>query len=165
MAERLVHLRGDVLRERAARSDVDDLESAADGEQRRVVRQRELRERELERVARGVRLVRFRMPRVAIVRGIDVAAAGEEDAVEAVERRRCIHGEHARLAARAPDGFDVVGQPIGRGDADDCHYILGGTAMPMRSSARVSCARKYATPAARQSRASACSSLRIGYRW
>ena len=33
-------------------------------------------------------------------------------------------------------------------------YILAGTAMPMRSSARVSCARTYAMPAARQARTS-----------
>ena len=34
------------------------------------------------------------------------------------------------------------------------HHIRAGTAMPIRSSARVSCARKYATPAARHTRTS-----------
>ena len=164
MAERLVDLRRNVLRERSAGGDVDDLQSAAHREQRRVACEGKLRKRKLERIARRVRFVRLRMPRVAVVGGVDVAAAGKEHAVETVECGRCIHREHTRVAAGPPNGFDVVGQPVGWRDADDGHYILGGTAMPMRSSARVSCARTYATPAARQSRAAACSSLRIGYR-
>ena len=85
-----------------------------------------LRKRKLERVARGVRFVRLRMPRVAVVGGVDVAAAGKEHAVEAVECGRCIHRKHTRVAAGPSNGFDVVGQPVGRCDADDGHYISRG---------------------------------------
>jgi hypothetical protein len=151
MTERLVDLRRNVLRQRPARRDVDDLQSAAHREQRRIARESKLCERQLVRIARGVRFVRFRMPRVAVVRGVDVAAAGEEHAVEAVECRRRIHGEHTRVAAGAPNGFDVVGQPVGRRDADDGHYILGGTPMPMRSSA--ASAARARTPRRRRARA------------
>ena len=41
-------------------------------------------------------------------------------------------------------------------------YIRDGTSIPIRSSARVSCVRKYATPAARHRFRSIWSSLRIG---
>src|SRR5687768_11075244 len=78
MAERLVQLRRDVLHERAARGDVDHLQPATDRQQRRALRQRELGERQLERVAGRVWFVRVRMARVAIVRGIDVAASGKK---------------------------------------------------------------------------------------
>ena len=51
-----------------------------------------------------------------------------------------------------------------RGWASRSCYIRAGTAIPIRSSARVSCERKYATPAARQRFRSASSSLRMGER-
>ena len=83
-------------------------------------------------------------------------------------RRRLIDAStHADLAAGVKDGLLVVLELAARGDCDlrPWRYIRVGTSMPIRSSARVSCARKYATPAARQRLRPTSSSLRIGYRW
>jgi len=71
-----------------------------------------------------------------------------------------------RFAADMENRLPVILELPAVGNTDDSHnHIRLGTSMPMRSRARVSCARTYATPAARQRFRSTRSSLRIGYRW
>ncbi len=56
-------------------------------------------------------------------------------------------------------GFTLAGDTLA---PPGSRYILAGTSMPIRSSARVIWMRKYATPAARQNFASWRSSLSTG---
>ena len=76
---------------------------------------------------------------------VDVAATGQEQAVSVRELLGCNRSgqiEHHRIASCQTDRFHVVGRLAARCDNDAWHgYIRVGTAMPMRSSARVSCSR------------------------
>ena len=105
------------------------------------------------------------MRRLAVVLRVDVAAAGQDERVEAVE---CLVGaaerrrERTHLGAGTRQRLLVVGDSRTGRESDQGHHILAGTTMPIRSSAAVSCARTYAMPAARQARTSGRSSLRIG---
>ena len=90
----------DVLDERSAERDVQDLDPAAHAEDRQAAVERPLDELELEgvalRVGRREKLVRL----LAVRRRLDVAAAAEEDAVAGVEHlsggRRAGKGEAER---------------------------------------------------------------------
>ena len=75
-----------VLDEVAAARDVEELEAAADRERRQVALERRLEEAQLAGVAVRLRRVGLRMPLSAVVSRVDVAAAGEDDPVEHVER-------------------------------------------------------------------------------
>ena len=81
-------LRGDVLVERAAERDVEDLEPAAEPEQRLPLGDGPAREAELHPVAGRVEPAAGRQRRLAVGRGIQVHAAGDEDRVDAVVERR-----------------------------------------------------------------------------
>ena len=98
---------GEMLVERPAAGDVEDLEAAADAEQRQVPRQGGAGQRELEPIALdpGVRGVRVGLGSVA--RGIEIAAAGEQQAVEQVEHRLRVLGPRlaCREDERQPPGF------------------------------------------------------------
>ena len=76
---------------------------------------------------------------------VDVAAAGQEQAVSVRELLGCaaaVRSSDDRIAAGHADRFHVVGNLAARRDDDAWHgYIRAGTAMPIRSSARVSCSR------------------------
>src|SRR5439155_1421477 len=83
----------------------DLAEAAADREERHVVRERPVNEVELEGVAGWGDVVRGRVARLAEARGVDVAAAREDEALEPspegrervpVEPRREQHGDPAR---------------------------------------------------------------------
>ena len=142
----------------AAAQDVEQLEAAADRERRQVTLERGLEEAELAGVAVCLRRVGGRVALGAVLRRIDVDAAGEDDPVEHVERlldRVLARGHDERAAAGLLDRVDVVerhersGQlprapprRLGvRGDADDRagvarHGItLANRLTPARSSA------------------------------
>jgi hypothetical protein len=73
-----------------------------------------------------------------------VGAAGQQQSVDAGERLSDRHRqvEDARLAADMEDRLPVIFELPARCDANHGHgYIRFGTSMPIRSSARVSCAR------------------------
>ena len=76
----------DVLDERAAEGDVEDLDAAAHAEDGQPAVERALGELELEGVAErlGRRQVLGRL--LAVARGIDVAASAEEDPVAGIQR-------------------------------------------------------------------------------
>ena len=121
---------GQVLDEVAAARDVQHLEAAADREHRHVARERGLEQRELAAVALGVRSVRLRMRLGAVLLRIEVVAAGEEQAVERVERlldavlaRRHEH----RAAAGALDRAHVVVRDRARPRACQCPHAAGST--------------------------------------
>ena len=89
------------------------------------------------------------MRRFAVQRRCDILAAGQQQAVEAVERVGDLHGrlEDADFAAGMEDRLPVVLQLAARRDSNQWHehqrrYIRVGTSIPIRSSARVSCDRK-----------------------
>ena len=88
--QRAGHLRGDVLHQRAAARDVQDLDAAADREDRQVAAARLADERELELVARRIDVHHRRMSRLAVAGRRDVLAAGEQQAVDCVDR--LVHG-------------------------------------------------------------------------
>ena len=77
---------GQVLEQRAAVGDVDELHPAADPEHRQVALDRGAHERDLEAVALGHRVERLGMGLLAIARRVDVGAAGQHQPVEQVER-------------------------------------------------------------------------------
>ena len=86
------------------------------------------------------------MRRLAIERRQDVAAAGQQHAVDlAITSAGRSRGavEDAGPRRRRGDRLLVVVRLAARRDGDDWHvYILAGTAMPMRSNARVSWLRR-----------------------
>ena len=80
------HRLGKVLDEIASARDVQELEAAADREGRQVALECRLQERQLACVAARLRRVRLGMSVGAVLRRVDVRAAGEHDSVERVER-------------------------------------------------------------------------------
>ena len=87
-----------------------------------------------------------RVRRFAVARRRDIVAAGQHQPVDAGERLLDVHRrvEDARLAADVKDRLPVVLELPARADANEAgimSYIRLGTSMPIRSSARVSCAR------------------------
>ena len=104
-------LLGQVLDQVAAAQHVQELEAAADRERRQVALERGLEEAQLARIAVGLRRIGSRVPVGAVVRRIDVDAAGEHDPVEHVERLldRVLARRHdERAAAGLLDRLDVV---------------------------------------------------------
>ena len=127
---------GQVLVQVAAAHDVEQLHAAADGEGRHVARERGTQQRQLGLVAAGADAARGRVGVGAVVRRIDVGAAGEDDPVERAERlldrvgeRRQQHGPTSGALDRLDVGHrcqrDLVlpDEPAClldvRGDADD----------------------------------------------
>lgn len=103
---------GNVLPERSAERDIQDLHAAADGEERKVAGDGGLGERQLERVALGLRRHFGVKDLLAVVRRIDVFATGEKDAVDVRKgcrnARRVSNGrEQHRESAGPPDCLDV----------------------------------------------------------
>jgi hypothetical protein len=76
---------GQVLDQRAAERDVQQLHAAADPEHRQVAFQRAQRQRDLRAVAVGPGVGGLGMALDAVGARVDVRAAGEHQAVEAVE--------------------------------------------------------------------------------
>ena len=119
---RAEHL-GDVLVQRAAESDVRNLQSATNRQHGQLQLERRLDEREFVVIAPRGRNFRTRVRRGTVARRIDVVAAREDEAVQAREvggdARDVGHQTH-RLAARLPDGLLVLGNIVIRigGDAD-----------------------------------------------
>ena len=149
------HERRDVLDERAAGGDVQDLRAAADREQRQVAGHRPARQIDLELVAPRLGIVDRRVAILAVEHRIDVAAAGQQQAVELVEQlaRALADLEHARPCRRPARptprsrrarlqrvtpmvGFIAFLLPC----CDAVAYIFAGTVAPISSSALVSCA-------------------------
>ena len=89
-------LAGDVLHEGAAERDVEDLDAAADREQRHVVGHGATGEAELEVVAGRRDVVDGRVPRLAEALGLDVTAAGEHEAVQPLPEGRLDLGREVR---------------------------------------------------------------------
>ena len=107
----------DVLHERAAALDVHELEAAADAEHGQLAPARLAQQRELEGVADlplGRRLVRALLELGAVERRIEVGAAGEHEAVDAVEHLARILGavgrrrQQDRHAAGQAHALDVA---------------------------------------------------------
>ena len=103
---------GQVLVQRAAEGDVEDLRPAADPQNRHVPAQRTGHQREFPGVAVAGRLVGGRVGVVAVGGGVDVLAAGDEQTVEAVEHAS---GDLAVDGLRRQQRRDAAGQ----GDALD----------------------------------------------
>src|SRR5512132_484940 len=101
-----------VLLKGTAEADVDQLEAAADAEAGYVVRERALKERELDGVAALVDVGRGDVVSAIALR-VDVPATGEAQPIELIR-----HGvgriDRDRLGTRTPDGVEVL---IARDDA------------------------------------------------
>jgi hypothetical protein len=125
-----------VLDEVAPARHVQQLRAAADRQHGHVPRERALQERQLRAVAPRLRRVRRRVRVGAVQTGVEIAAAREDHAVQAVERLRhgSVHrGDHDGPSARGLDrvnvrhrderrllGPDAHLYPLGvRGDADE----------------------------------------------
>jgi sulfate-transporting ATPase len=104
----------EVLVQRAAQRDVDGLGAAADAEHRHPHLVDRARELQLEAVERRLGRAERLVGAGAVGRGVEVRAAGQTDAVEALEQRGQRTGaerrQHDRHAARQLDGAHV-GQP------------------------------------------------------
>ena len=105
--------RRDVLHQRAARGDVEHLDAAADREERHVARERGLRQRDLERIARGVRAGPSGAPvhRIAPDRRRRRRSAAARRCGPGLRGRIVARLEQQRLAAGALDRFDIVVDP------------------------------------------------------
>ena len=105
---------GEVLLERAAAGDIDQLEAAADAEHRQVALDGPAGEAQLRGVASLVAGAGRRVAVGAVHLGSDVVAADEQDAVESVEHIVRVVGpvrvgrQDQRLAARQADALDVA---------------------------------------------------------
>src|SRR6266540_123872 len=101
-----------VLLKGTAEADIDQLKPAADTEDRNIVRQRALEERELDGVAALIDIGRGDIV-CAIALRVDVPATGEAQPIELIR-----HGvgriDGDRLGAPTPDGGEVL---IARDDA------------------------------------------------
>ena len=86
---------GQVLVERPAAGDVEDLHPAADTEQRHPTLERSLREGDLEPVAVGVAPDRFGVGLRALALGVDVGAPSQDERVETVEELSRVLGRTA----------------------------------------------------------------------
>ena len=73
---------GQVLHQRAAAGDVDQLHAPADAEHRQVALDRRAGQRDLERVALGHRVDGLRVRPLAVAGRVDVGAAGEHQPVD-----------------------------------------------------------------------------------
>jgi hypothetical protein len=80
-------LRRDVLHERAAQGDVEDLDATADRERGQRASAGRLDERDLERVAPVVGVAQLGVRRTPVATGAHVLAAGEDETSHAVQRR------------------------------------------------------------------------------
>ena len=104
---------GEVLVQRPALRDVDQLHPAADPEERHVALQGPPGQRDLERVALGHRMDDLGMARRAVRGRVDVGAAREDQGVEEVEDlvgvvdEHVVHRQDQRHATGAVDGVDV----------------------------------------------------------
>jgi GMP synthase-like glutamine amidotransferase len=98
-------VRGQILDQRAAECDVQNLDATADTEDRQTRGARDLDQRELPRVALGLGCPAPGLPLLAVPGGIDVGATAEDESVEALDDR---------VDRSVPAQFD--GQPPGRGD-------------------------------------------------
>jgi hypothetical protein len=134
---------GDVLHERSTGRDVEHLDAAADRQQRQAAIQRRAREGNLELVAPGLRRGERLVRRLAVQLRVHVAAAAQHQGVEPVERghRILLGGKQTPFEADPFERVLVVGDARALGESDNRHHILTGTAMPIRSSAAVSCER------------------------
>lgn len=131
---------GDVLPEGAAKGDVENLHAATDGEDGAVGGNGDAGERELEGVTLGLGGDLDVEDLLAVVRGIDVLAAGEEEPVKVVQggfdgRRAGDRGEEDREAAGEADGVDV-------GFAGRDHLAPGRRFSDVRGDADQRCARR-----------------------
>jgi len=105
---------GQVLQQRAAAGDVEHLHPAADPEERQIPLDRALGQRDLERVALRVDVDGRGVHGLAVGGGVDVRAAGEDQAVEQVEQlvgmlgRARIRRQQQRDAAGALDRVGVL---------------------------------------------------------
>ncbi len=100
---------GQMLVERPAAGDVEDLHPAADAEQRDATLQRASRQRDLEAVAVRIGPDGLRMRLGAVALGIDVGAASQDQRVDAIEelvrilRGTAVGWQHRDHPARAVD--------------------------------------------------------------
>ena len=116
------HRRRDVLHERAAGGDVEDLRAAADRQERQVRVHRAAREIDLELVAPGLGVVDLGMPRLAVEDRIDVAAAREQRrrrAPPTSARGLSLTSSTRAVGARLLHRRDVVVEPAAARHADD----------------------------------------------
>ena len=109
-AERL----GQVLVQRATEGDVEQLQAAADAEDRDAALPRPRQQRELPRVAVGARGVGERVALGAVQLGLHVEAAGEDETVEPVEHgrggllRTRLRGQQHRAGSRRGHRVEVL---------------------------------------------------------
>jgi hypothetical protein len=134
-----------VLNEGPAERHVQHLKATADRQHGQVGSQRAAHEIDLEGVAARLRHVIRRVRRLAVERRVHVVAAGQEQPVDAAQRDvgGFVDRERPRDGARAADRRFIVARLLAGRDGDDRHpaYIRAGTSTPIRSRARVSCAR------------------------
>ena len=107
---------GDVLVQRAAAGDVQDLYPTTDRERRHRTDRRRLRQRALETVVGRVDAVDARVGLLAVAGGIDVGATREHERVDAGEQRLRVTRvvDDHRLAAHAQYRLDVAVGERGR---------------------------------------------------
>src|SRR5262249_36691348 len=136
--------RRNVLHQGAASRDVQHLRSAAYRENGEVCLHGAARKVDLEFVAPRLRILDTRVAILAVKRRVDVAAAGQEHAVDGLQYRPRAFAdlEHTRSGTGAFHRGEIVIEP-----AAPCHanhrdlvhdYILAGTPHPSKSNARAS---------------------------
>ena len=100
-----------VLDQRAAANDIDQLHPAADAQHRDVLRECGPQQRELGRVALGTGVGRLRLGLGAVAGRVEVRAAGQHEPVD--DRERLCNtiedrGKHHRAAAGCHGALDVA---------------------------------------------------------
>ena len=104
---------GDVLIQGAAQHAGEQLRAPADAEEGQIPPQRFFAQRPFHFIPQQVGLTAQRMPRFAETAGRNVAAAGQQEAVRAVQRRtHCLRtvcqGHHQRQRAGAQHGVHII---------------------------------------------------------
>ena len=122
VGERVRTLAGDVLDERAAEGDVEQLDPAADREHRAPVRARGIEQRDLGLVALDADVGDGRVARGAVAGGVHILAAGEEQGVRRVD-----------------DASGVVGALERRHEDREAAGLLDGARVRQARGARAAC--------------------------
>jgi len=124
----------EVLHERSAESDVHHLDSATDRERRKLAQSGRREQRELGEVSRTVHGSELRVRCLAVVRGVDIFAARQDEArhrIEHVDRgtrlgQRGYHDgdqsgrlERTNVRCVEPDSLDAIDNPNGSSDGHE----------------------------------------------
>ena len=131
----------DVLVQRPAQGDVEDLDAAADAQRRQPPVDGRPDERDLEPVADRADVAGLRMGLLAVEHRVDVSPADQQQAVETTQARRCLgfverDGRHDdRIGPRPLDRLEV-GRRARHGPLPPAEHTAGDDGNPGESNER-----------------------------